>query len=78
MSEPSCPQCHSLQPHRIRQEGFWQRAVLQKFGFYPWECRFCKAVFVLKDRGLSKRGRRRARAEEDHPADSRLDAHPAD
>jgi len=51
MSQTECPKCHALQARRVKQEGFIQKAILQKLGFYPWECRFCKATFVLKKRG---------------------------
>ncbi len=51
MSQTACPKCYALQARRVKQEGFVQRFVLQKLGYYPWECRFCKATFVLMKRG---------------------------
>jgi hypothetical protein len=54
MSQTECPKCHALQARRVKQEGFIQKVILQKLGFYPWECRFCKAAFVLKKRGHDK------------------------
>ncbi len=39
-----------MQARRIRQKGFWQRVFLRRFGYYPWECRFCRSTFVLKKR----------------------------
>jgi phage FluMu protein Com len=54
MSQTECPKCHALQARRVKQEGFIQKAILQKLGFFPWECRFCKSTFVLKNRGHGK------------------------
>ncbi len=51
MSQTQCPKCEALQARRMKQEGFFQKVILQKLGFYPWQCRFCKATFVLKNRG---------------------------
>ncbi len=55
---PVCPKCHAIQSRRIRQEGFLQQTVLRRLGYYPWECRFCKATFTVKDRGESRRSKR--------------------
>jgi hypothetical protein len=51
MPQTPCPKCHALQARRVKQEGILQKMVLRHFGFYPWECRFCKATFVLRKRG---------------------------
>lgn len=51
MSQTECPKCHALQARRVRQQGMLQTLILCHLGFYPWECRFCKATFVLRKRG---------------------------
>jgi hypothetical protein len=52
MAQTECPKCHAFQARRVKQEGFFQISIMQKLGFYPWECRFCKATFRLKNRGM--------------------------
>ncbi len=56
MPSPACPKCHAVHSRRIRQEGFLQQAILRRLGYFPWECRFCKVTFVVKNRGESRRG----------------------
>ena len=55
MPQRTCPKCHAQQARRIKQQGFLQQTVLRRFGYYPWECRFCKETFLIKDRGLTGR-----------------------
>ena len=57
MSSPACPKCHAVHSRRIRREGFLQRTILRRLGYYPWECRFCKATFAVKNRGEGRRGK---------------------
>jgi hypothetical protein len=52
MAQIECPKCHAFQARRVKQEGFFQTSIMQKLGFFPWECRFCKATFRLKNRGI--------------------------
>ena len=54
MSQVGCPKCYALQARRIKQTGLIQKLFLQKLGYYPWECRFCKATFILRNRGHRK------------------------
>jgi hypothetical protein len=35
----------------VKQAGILQKMILRHIGFYPWECRFCKATFILRNRG---------------------------
>ncbi len=51
MSQRSCPKCHTLQIRRVKQQGLLQKLILQKLGYFPWECRFCKATFIRRERG---------------------------
>ena len=57
MSVPACPKCHAVHSRRIRQEGIFQQTILRRLGYYPWECRLCKAKFAVKSRGESRRGK---------------------
>lgn len=54
MPQTECPKCHALQARRVKQEGLAQKLILQKLGYFPWECRFCKASFLLRSRGHRK------------------------
>lgn len=54
MPQTECPKCHALQARRVKQEGITQKLILQKLGYFPWECRFCKASFLLRNRGHRK------------------------
>ena len=36
---------------RLARSGFFQRAILPLFGFYPWECFACRKVRFLRVRG---------------------------
>jgi len=33
----------------------WERFVLPRLGWYPWQCSSCRRVFFVKERGKSKR-----------------------
>lgn len=56
-SRLDCPACHSFGLHRGERKGFWQKLVASRFGYYPWECTFCREKHLLKDRGLRRRSR---------------------
>jgi hypothetical protein len=30
--------------------GFWQKSILTRLGYYPWECGQCREIFLLKQR----------------------------
>lgn len=65
MPQTACPKCEALQARRVKQDGFFQKFILQRLGFYPWECRFCKATFVLKNRGHRKGEGKQGRSVDD-------------
>ncbi len=58
MTEPICPKCKSHSASRVKRLGFLQSSVLSHFGYYPWECGGCRAIFMFKKRGKLKRRRR--------------------
>jgi hypothetical protein len=70
MSEVKCPKCQALQARRTKQEGIFQKVFLQRLGYYPWQCRFCKNEFVIRNRGHrsseDKRGERRPTRSHSH------------
>ena len=51
-----CPKCSSIHFHRIHREGFLQERFLPMFGYYPWECKVCRKVSLLRLR--AKAGKR--------------------
>lgn len=55
MPRPACPKCKELQCSRKKRVGLWQRFILPRFGWFPWECTSCRKVFLIKERGKSKR-----------------------
>ncbi len=48
--KPHCPHCDGIELRRQGRFGFWQRAVLPRFGYYPWECGLCRRIFMLQQR----------------------------
>lgn len=49
---------------RKARNGFWQKSVWPRFGFYPWECASCRVEKLLRDRGLRIRVKRRVKNED--------------
>ena len=49
-SQPICPHCENIELRRQGRVGLWQRVVLSRFGFYPWECGLCRRIFMLRQR----------------------------
>jgi hypothetical protein len=50
MSKPVCKLCGRSETRRINRQGFFQKVVMYKLGFVPWECVFCrKPFFVARD-----------------------------
>ena len=47
-SRPYCSHCDGITLDRRVRVGFWQRAVLPRFGYFPWECSLCRRVFLLR------------------------------
>lgn len=58
-----CPNCQNPDMTRVARRGFLQERVYAKLGLYPWECVFCREVFLLKSRG------RRSRKTSSHAAE---------
>ena len=46
-----CPTCSSNAAMRVSRNGFLQQNVLSLFGFYPWKCGACGALFLSRHRG---------------------------
>ncbi len=55
MPRPACPKCGERQCSRKKRQGLWQRFILPSFGWFPWQCSSCRRVFLVKERGKSKR-----------------------
>jgi predicted RNase H-like nuclease len=58
MPRPACPKCGEKQCSRRKREGFFQILIYPSLGWYPWQCSSCRKVFVVKERGKSKRRRK--------------------
>jgi hypothetical protein len=50
-----CPRCHANGLRRIQRKGFWQKLVATRFGYFPWECKICRAVSLFRDRGIREK-----------------------
>ena len=55
MPRPACPKCKERQCSRKKRDGLWQRFILSRLGWYPWQCTSCRKIFLVKERGKSKR-----------------------
>jgi hypothetical protein len=55
MPRPACPRCGERDCSRKKREGLWQRFILPRFGWFPWRCSACQRVFLVRERGKSKR-----------------------
>jgi len=55
MPRPSCPRCGAPQCSRRKREGLFQIFLYPRFGLFPWQCSACRKVFLMKERGRSKR-----------------------
>ena len=49
-AEVQCPGCGSGHPHRLERQGFLQKKIFPKFGYYPWMCGTCKMNFLTRKR----------------------------
>ena len=56
-AKPHCPHCEAIELRRNGRSGFWQRQILSRLGYFPWECGQCRVVYMLK---LRSRGYRPA------------------
>jgi len=54
-SKRRCPNCTNVEMIRVPRRGFLQEHVYSRLGLYPWECPFCREVFLQKNRGRSYR-----------------------
>lgn len=54
-----CRKCGGSHLSRLRRKGFWQRRIASLFGFYPWECGYCRAISLYRKRGLKGRSRQK-------------------
>lgn len=54
-----CPTCKASTAVRVNRNGFLQRRILSRFGFYPWKCGECGCTFLFRKRGREEHGRRR-------------------
>ncbi len=51
---PRCERCENIELRRQGRIGLLERAVLPRFGFFPWECGLCRAVTYHKQRSAVK------------------------
>jgi uncharacterized Zn finger protein len=45
-----CQRCGSGKVHRVFREGFLQVKILPLFGYYPWRCKNCGNLEILRKR----------------------------
>jgi ssDNA-binding Zn-finger/Zn-ribbon topoisomerase 1 len=45
-----CQRCGSEKVHRVFREGFLQERILPLFGYYPWRCKNCGNLEMLRKR----------------------------
>jgi hypothetical protein len=50
-----CPTCEKPSLRRASRKGFLQCVVFPWFGYFPWRCKSCKAVQLMKNRGSRRR-----------------------
>lgn len=48
---------------RQAREGFFQKKVFSFFGFYPWECAYCRVHKLMHNRGVRVRINQRVKDE---------------
>ena len=72
MPRPSCPKCGEKECSRRKREGFLQIFIYPRLGWFPWQCGSCRNVFIVPERGKSKRRRRTG----EHTASSPTKPHP--
>ncbi len=51
---PRCERCENVELRRQGRTGLLERAVLPRFGFFPWECGLCRTVTYRKQRSAVK------------------------
>jgi hypothetical protein len=50
----TCPLCGKAMLFRTSRQGFLQRVIFARFGYYPWKCGACKKVQLLNKRGVRR------------------------
>jgi hypothetical protein len=50
-----CSACEKPALHRVSRKGLLQRVVFPLFGYFPWQCKGCKSVQLMKKRGSRRR-----------------------
>lgn len=45
---------------RQPRAGFWEERVFPFFGYYPWECAYCRIKKLMRDRGIRVRVKKRS------------------
>lgn len=53
-----CPTCGTQTLRRTSREGFMQRAIFARFGYFPWKCSGCHVIRLIKNRGMRHRRRK--------------------
>jgi hypothetical protein len=46
----TCPRCGSNRIFRKERMGLFQRRIFPLLGLYPWECRMCRLVCLMRRR----------------------------
>jgi hypothetical protein len=49
-----CPKCYRVGAYRVARKGYLQKKIYVFFGFYPWECIFCRLTSLVRKRGVRK------------------------
>jgi hypothetical protein len=58
-----CPKCKDETLFRLERKGFLRVSVFPLFGYFPWQCRGCKSVSLLRVRGKRRRESSQRRSE---------------
>ena len=51
MAKKLCSHCKNTAFRRLKRKGFLQTKVLNKLGFFPWECIMCRRLIFFRDDG---------------------------
>jgi hypothetical protein len=61
----ACKKCGANEMMRRKREGFLEKSIYPRFGYYPWVCAICKKEVLLKVRGDRRKKKRTAESEEE-------------
>jgi hypothetical protein len=50
----NCSHCESHEFRRLNRMGFFEKNVLARFGYFPWECVLCRRKVYLRGDGHSR------------------------